>query len=313
MRFVDSIRARAARLPKRWPWLRLLLDIKDRFDEVHGGYLASAITLSAFLSLFPLLLVATAVIGFVSAGSSNVADDVIRELGLTGEAAQTVRDAVAAAENSRRAASIVGLAGLLWTGLGLVAALQYAFDSVWQVKGRGLKDKLFGVAWLIGAGLLFAGSFAITGVIRLVPMLAPLNIVLGLAVGTLLFLWTQRILCNRDVGWRPLLAGAIVAAVGFEILKAVGSFYVPRLVASSSALYGSIGTVFAILAWLFFFGRLLVLTSIVNVVLWERKHGTTTVEVEVPNMPGEDPSVGTRAGEAAEGEAEEGEQEPVAQ
>ena len=40
------------------------------------------------------------------------------------------------------------------------------------------------------------------------------------------------------------------AAVGIEVLKLVGGIYVPRAVASSSALYGSIGIVFAILAWL---------------------------------------------------------------
>jgi uncharacterized BrkB/YihY/UPF0761 family membrane protein len=36
----------------------------------------------------------------------------------------------------------VGFAGLLWSALGLVGALQYAYDSVWQVTGRGLKDKV---------------------------------------------------------------------------------------------------------------------------------------------------------------------------
>lgn len=304
MRLLDSIKERAAAFPRRWPWLRLGLDVNDRFNEVHGGYLAGSVTLAAFLSLFPLLLVATAAIGFVSAGGTNLAEDVIREVGLVGDAAEVVRDAVAAAENSRRAASVIGLAGLLWSGLGLVAALQYAYDSVWQVKGRGIKDKLFGLAWLAGAGLLFAASFGITNLLRISPVLAPLAVPLGLAVNVALFLWTARTLTNRDVGLRALLPGAVVGAVGLEILKAVGSLYVPRLVASSSALYGSIGTVFAILAWLFFFGRLLVYSSCLNVVLWERRHGTVTVEVEVPRMPGPEPSTGTRAGEATDGEPE---------
>ena len=39
-------------------------------------------------------------------------------------------------------------------------------------------------------------------------------------------------------------------AIGLEVLKLVGTVYVPRAVASSSALYGSLGVVFAILAWL---------------------------------------------------------------
>ena len=52
------------------------------------------------------------------------------------------------------------------------------------------------------------------------------------------------------------MPGAIVGAVGFEVLKVVGGDLRARAVASSSALYGSIGVVFAILAWLLFFGRL---------------------------------------------------------
>ena len=40
----------------------------------------------------------------------------------------------------------------------------------------------------------------------------------------------------------------------------------PRLVSQSSALYGSLGVVFAILAWLLLFARLLVYSSAVNAV-----------------------------------------------
>ena len=63
----------------------------------------------------------------------------------------------------------------------------------------------------------------------------------------------------------------------------------PRAVASSSALYGSIGVVFAVLAWLFLLGRLLVYAATLNVVLWERRHGTVTVEMSAPNLPGREP------------------------
>ena len=77
----------------------------------------------------------------------------------------------------------------------------------------------------------------------------------------------------------------------------MGSIYVPRLVASSSALYGSLGVVFAILAWLLFFGRLIVYSAVVNVVRWEEDHGTVTVDLPVPKVPGEVPTEATRAGE----------------
>jgi len=278
-----------------------VLRVQQRFGEVHGGYLASAVTLTAFLSLFPLLIAVTGVIGFFARNAADLPSQVIVRLGIPpgSGAADLVNGAIGKAEQSRKAASVVGVLGLLWSGLGVVAALQFAFDSVWQIAGRGIKDKLFGLGWLAGAGLIFVASFAITAAVRVLPGPAwPFAFLLTLAVGVALWLWTFQALTNRDVGWKPLLPGAIFGAVGLEALKAVGTLYVPRVVASSSALYGSIGVVFAILAWLLIFGRLVVYATVLNVVRWEEEHGTDTVVIDLPHVPGEAPTTASRAGEA---------------
>ena len=276
--------------------------VRARYAELHGGELGSAVTLHAFLSLLPLLLVGIAVLGFVSAhwsGDTDLTAEVLDQLGIARtEAGQTLSDAIAKAEQSRKAASALGLAGLLWAGLGVVRALQYTWDSAWQVRGRGLRDKLLGVGWLAGAGLVFAASFALTAAVQWLPwFLAPLGLAAGFATGVALWLWTAKVLPNRDVGWRPLLPGAVVGATGFEILKVAGSVWVPKAVASSSALYGSFGVVLAILAWLLLFGRLVALTAVVEVVLWEQRHGTVAVSLDVPARPGVVPVAATRAGE----------------
>jgi membrane protein len=301
---LERVRHRIAgagqRLGERFPVLRTAWAVQRRFGEVNGGYLASAITLAAFLSLFPLLLVAIAVLGFFSHNDPNLPHSALRFLGLSrsSDAARLVTDAIAAAEKSRAAASIVGTIGLLWSGLGLVAALQYAYDAVWQVTGRGLKDKAVGLVWLIGAATLFVASFAVTALVSALPaILAPLNFAVGVALSFALFLWTARVLPKSDVGWKPLVPGAIVGAVGLEVLKIVGAIYVPRAVASSSAMYGSIGIVFAILAWLFFFGRLIVYSAVTSVVRWEEQHGTTTIDIRVPNLPGPEDDMANRSGE----------------
>lgn len=286
-------------IAQRWAWAETTLRVQERFSEVHGGYLASAVTLSAFLSLFPLILVVIAVVGFVSAHSSDLAGAIIRNLGVSGEAAKALDTAIHQAERSRRAASIVGLVGLLWSGLGLVAALQLAADAVWQTAGRGLRDKAFGLAWLIGAGLILLASFGITTALNFLPgWTAPIAIPVALGVDIVLWVWSMKVLPNQDVGWKALLPGAIVGAVGLEVLKAVGGIWVPRLVASSSALYGALGVVFAVLAWLLFFGRLYVYAVVVNVVRWEEDHGTVTAQIELPNVPGEVSVRATRSGEA---------------
>ena len=284
--------------------LRTVIRVQKRYGELNGNFMASAVTLSSFLSIFPLLLFAVAVLGFFAAGSPDLAGSVVDRLGLTGDAAKTVVDTIRVAENSRKTASVVGVVGLLWSGLGLVSALQYAINTSWQVTGQGWKDKLKGLAWLGGASLLFLGSFAVSAALNykeLPDALKPLNILVGLALSLALWLWTMRALSNHNVGWKALLPGAVVGAVGFEVLKLVGSVYVPRLVASSSALYGSLGVVFAILAWLLFFGRLIVYSAVVNVVRWEEDHGTVTVDLPVPKLPGEVATDATRAGEIRPG------------
>ena len=282
-----GIKAKILQVAERFPPLLRAIEVQERYGDLHGNNLAAAVTFQAFVSLFPLLLVAVAVIGWLSGDGTNIAGRVIGELGLNGDAARAVSDAVESARESKKAASAVGLVSLFWSGLGLVNALQYGYNQVWQVEERGLKDKAVGMLWLGGAAVLFVGAAALTTVLRWLPgYFAPLGIVLALAVNFGLWVWTSKILPNTRIPWKAVLPGALFAAVGLEVLKAVGAFYVPKMVASSSQLYGTLGVVFALLAWLFFFGRLIIYSGVINVVLWEKKVGTVRVVTEVPVQPG---------------------------
>lgn len=286
-----------APLVARWRWFATAVRVQERFSEIHGGYLAAAVTLAGFMSLFPLLLVSVGVVGFLSL-NTDIPNQVIGRLGLSGEGATLVFKAIDTAQKSRRGAFGLGTVGLLWSGLGLIAAIQYAFDNVWQVTGRGLKDKLGGLIWLVGAVLIMVVSFGLTAVINIVPWLAPLSILLGIAVNFALWMWTMKALLNLEVPWRALVPGAVLGALGLEVLKVIGSIYVPRAIGASSALYGSIGVVFALLTWLFFFGRLTVYVAVLNVVRWEEVHGTVTAEIELPKHPDVVAVEATRSGEA---------------
>jgi membrane protein len=282
----------------KYPWLEPVAAVQRRFGEINGNILAAAFAFNAFLSLFPLMLVAVAVLGFVAAGSNtDLAQKVVDEMGLTGQAADLVTNTINAAKDSRQAASIVGLAGLLWSGLGVVAAIQAIYNGAWQVKDRGLKDKAIGMAWLAGAALLFVGSAAITTVLRWLPgFLAPLGILVGFGVSFLLWLWTARVLPNKQAPWKHLVSGALFGAVGLELLKFAGAYWIPKAVASSSALYGSIGVVFAALAWLAFFGKLISYSAVVNVVTFERREGTVRALVSLPSTETDQLAVANRAG-----------------
>ncbi len=298
MPVVERLRA----LAERWPWLGTLLDVGEKVGETNGGQVASSVTLMFFVSLFPLILVAAAVVGFLSAGDATTTGDIIDGLGLTGEAADTMADTIANARQSRRSASIIGLAGLLWSGLGVTAALSHAVRTPWQRKTKGMAARLNGLLWILGGGVTFAGAIGAGALLNLTPEVVPRAvtsvglILLGLALELAFFLWTFWVLGDRRPGWRGLLPGAIVGAVGFEVLKVVGTVVVPRMVASSSSLYGSLGVVFALLAWLAFFARLIVYASAFNAVRHEEAEGSVTLEIKAPRFEGEVPLEADRGG-----------------
>jgi uncharacterized BrkB/YihY/UPF0761 family membrane protein len=182
--------------------------------------------------------------------------------------------------------------------MGVVHAILLAIVRAWKFKGGAILHKLKDFGWLIATGALVAittaGTALIVGVLP--GWVAPLMIIATVAINVVMFWCTFALMGHQNVGWRPLLPGAVFAGIGLQVLTLAGAIIVPRSVASSSALYGSMGVVFAMLAWLFFFGRLLVYASTLNVVLYERQRGTVTLEVEAPRMPGQVPLEGTRSG-----------------
>jgi membrane protein len=266
----------------------VVVGLQGRYNELQGNVIAGSLTLTLFLALFPLLLLGVAVLGFVSSSSDTFVNDLISRFGLRGDAARLVTDGVARAEHSKKASTVFGLLGLAWTSTGVVNAIQLAVDRAWQQKNGGLKDKLVAIEWLVTAGVGLAISFSLVGFLSAQPrVLSWLGVVLGLTVQIVLAWWTFVFLGHTDVGWRPRLPGALLLGLGSQLLTMAGAFYVPRAVAHSSALFGSIGVVFAVVAWLFVFGRLFVYSSVLNVVLYERHAGTVRIEIEAPNLPGE--------------------------
>jgi membrane protein len=242
--------------------------VKDRYDDTQGNITAGAFTLALFISIFPLLILGTAVVGFLAANQDDFTNELISRIGLDGDAATTMRDAVTAASNDRHAASIVGLLGLAWAGLGVVTTTQALIDHAWGTRGRGVRDKGRAALWLVGAGAGMLALFGLTGVLTVLPWwAAPLGLLATVAGTVGLFLWTFWWLGRRKVPWRALMPGALLGGIGVQLLTVVGAFYVPHAAGSSSGLYGSIGVVFAILAWLFILGRLVVYATLLNVEL----------------------------------------------
>ena len=85
-----------------------------------------------------------------------------------------------------------------------------------------------------------------------------------------LFVLAFRALTARRVGLREVGSRAVLAAVLWQVLQAVGTAFVEYQLRGSSQVYGLFGIVLGLLAWIYLQAVVIVVAAELNVVLAER-------------------------------------------
>lgn len=263
-----------------WDWA---LAVNRRFGADSGGFMAAAITYQSFLSLFPLLLLGASVLGFVLAGNPDLHGRAVRSISESLPGIGTlVAENLESVEASRSTAGIVGLAGLLWTGIRVAESTSFALSRVWRLEPQKstVRKKIRALASVITLGVIgLVGIAATIGVTTIdvagvaAVALGVGGVILGLGVDYILFIAAYRLLGppHRAIfaAWR----GAILAAAGWGVLKLVGGWYAARTVANSSAVYGTFASTIGILVILFLAARIFLYGAELNAVWVERTGG----------------------------------------
>jgi membrane protein len=251
------------RLRRKYPWFDHLIRANDAFTERYGNHYAAAITYFSVLSLFPLLMVGFSITAIVLRGNTAVLDR-IRE-GITNSAPAGLSDflnsIVKAALSAGAGTGILGLVLALYSGIGWMTNLRDALTAQWGQEKKQLplvSTTLKDLFRLFGLGLALAVSFGLTaagsGIGKLLLQLVGLEnqgwavfllrlatIVLGLFANTLVFLWVIARLPREKVSIRSAIKGAIMASIGFEVLKQVTTVYLGFVTGSpSTVLFGPI-------------------------------------------------------------------------
>jgi YihY family inner membrane protein len=273
------------RIGTRFPWVgRVILDpiaeIVARYERDELPTNAGALTYGAFLSLPPLILLAVSVIGFAiddPQKQEQVINSIVHLIpGLDAVAASLVRSVV----DGRVAVGLIAIPGVLWAASGFVARLRHALGVVFGTRWTGLISGRFqgmvvSVPLFAGVLVVLALPASVTGLVRTGPAGVLVEVMTYLAVligGVGFFLVVFRFLTPEcPLSWRDHLPGAVTATVGWLLLQSVGAIYVDRVVARGSALYGALGGVFGLLAFLYAAAYLLLLSAELSEVLWERR------------------------------------------
>ncbi|WP_227375684.1 YihY/virulence factor BrkB family protein [Haladaptatus halobius] len=240
-------------------------------QERNVTFLAASFAYYAFVSIFPLALLAIAVGSLV--GGEAFAQTLVQQFRglLTGQGARFLQQAITSS-SGRASASVIGVVVLLWSALKLFRGLLLAFEEVYQfTPDAGLVEQIKkGVVALVAVALGIALMVAIGAVLRMpsfeaIPFIdfaGTLSLLLGLVF---VFLPLYYVLPPVEMTLQEALPGTVFAAVGWILLQA--GFQLYALNADKNAVYGALAGVILFLTWLYFAGILLLVGAVINVVV----------------------------------------------
>ena len=254
------------------PGADVVLDAAERELRSGGGLIAGGVAYRFFLWLVPLGLVLATLLGFWLELDPEGAKRSAREFGIGAAAVTEASRAVEARAENRIALLVVGLVLLAWFTLGAVRALRLASAIAWGMERPRLRKPLHAVVAFNGLFLAGALSFAALAWLREALGLGALLATAGLlALHTGIALSVLWLLPRRTDRWQDLFPGALVAAVGTELIHVGVAFYFAPKLERSSELYGALGAATVLLVWLYVFARLFTSATFLNVTLWERR------------------------------------------
>src|SRR4051812_27861352 len=275
----ERVHARVRATRARYAWADHAVRALDRHGEVLGRQVAAAITYFGFLSFFPLVALTFAAVGYVSSsypGAEQSITDTVSSYfpGLIGRGPGQID--VQGVASSKAGVGLIGVLGLLYAGLGWVDALRDGLRRVFGTLDRRLslpRKKLLDlvVLVLLGGALLASivvsslatsattyalGLVGLHGSTAATVLLRVLAVVIALAVDTALFAIVLSRLSGTHLRWRQIRSGALIGAVGFAVLKLVGTLLVGHT--ARNPLYATIGVTVGLLIWINLLARLLI-------------------------------------------------------
>ena len=273
------------RFQRRHPWVGFPIAVAYKYFDDQGNYLAALVAFYGLLSLFPLLLLLSSLLGFAFEADPDMQHQILKstlsQFPVIGDQLKTT------GLRGSGAAVLVGVFGSIYGTLGVAQSVQNLMNVAWGVprnrRPNPLLARVRSLFLLATAGLAVVTTTVLSALgasadaFGATSVTVGLRIVLALAavvVNAGIFVLAIHIATARDLRWRDSVPGAIGAALAWLVLQSFGAILVGHVLKNATAVNGVFGLVLGLAVWLYVASAILVVAVEVNVVrakhLWPR-------------------------------------------
>jgi membrane protein len=269
----------------RWSVVDVGVQTFKNFSAVDGGTYSAALTYYFFFSIFPLLLFAASILGYLTLGNNELRQDIL-DAGLRSVPllkSVLSKDTLATIEENRGSIAVTGVVLALYSGSGAIVALGHALNRILGVEQERnfLGKRLNSLLWLAVLGLGAVVSLGLGGLAGYATKFFDgtvssilsrlLGHGVGFVVGAGVFATAYRFLPNKPQTWSDVLPGACVAAAAFEILKEMGAWYLEQGAGGREKTFGTLAAAAGLLVASYLIAQITLLAASFNEVLAERR------------------------------------------
>ena len=237
----------------------IIVEMLDGWRRHLSGRNASLLAFFTFLSIFPLMLAATSILGLVLEDNdelrNRIIDSAADEIPVIGADLKSDPDSI----NGSLWVVVVGIAGALWSSTKAFVGLQGALDDTWEVP---VDDRLGmpeqrgrAIVGLLILGTAQVGSITITAIVNAanLPGISQLLVALGTVVVNIVVIASMyRFLTSASPSFGDVWPGAIMAGIIFSVLHYFGPRLVETITKNASDTYGTFAIVLGLITWLGF-------------------------------------------------------------
>jgi uncharacterized BrkB/YihY/UPF0761 family membrane protein len=246
--------------------------VQELDARVGGGILAGALAFRIFLFMVPIVYVVFTVLGAASRALGQDPAHLASNAGITGILASTVVKVEQQSAWTQIPLLLGAIVAIFITAGGLLKALYVVHWLIWRVprsRPAGLGPRLV----LIGVTLLASALGIAVNDVRNAAGLAGAVIAVFLVTGLSFagWWWVSWKLPHAPCPARALIPGALLMAVGADVLQILTTYWIGNLVARKTSTYGAVGVALAVLFWVYILGRIMVGSAGLNAALWYRR------------------------------------------
>ena len=242
------------------------------YDTDTGApVLAAALGFRVFLFQVPWACLFVIMAGFFSDVTGREVTSLFNGRGILRLTALAVSSASELSGWARFTGLVIVAYALFLSARSLVKVMNIVHALVWDVPRKKVRTANRAALLFIGlVSLLIALSIGIT-IVRGESSVGGFTLLILYTVAPFsAWWWVSWRLPHRDCPLIALAPGAVLFAVGVEVLHVVTVIWFPHTIEYKSELYGAIGVALTLLLWAYLLGRVITLAAVLNSTLWRR-------------------------------------------